>query len=105
MPYTPQQLKGHRAERRARDELIKLGFTVIKAGGSKGIFDLVAWNDADVMLIQVKCNRLPAKAERERMLGCPRPPNAKLFAAIQYDYARKITWKEITCEQKTQPSG
>ncbi len=56
--------KGGRAERRARKMLEADGYTVVRAGGSLGPFDLVAFSQAGLRLIQVKCNRPPRPAER-----------------------------------------
>jgi len=47
--------KGARAERRARAMLEADGWTVIRAGGSFGPFDLVAVSRRGVRLLQVKC--------------------------------------------------
>ena len=50
LPYAT----GYRAERRARDELVKQGYYVMRAGGSRGPFDLAAFCRDHVKLIQVK---------------------------------------------------
>lgn len=47
-------ISGRRAEWLARNELTKDGYTVVRAAGSKGKIDLVAWNFNGVKLIQVK---------------------------------------------------
>ncbi len=56
--------KGARAERRARAMLEAAGWAVVRAGGSLGPFDLVAFSQAGLRLIQVKCNRPARPAER-----------------------------------------
>lgn len=45
---------GRRAEWLARDELTVGGYTVVRAAGSKGKVDLVAWNYECVRFIQIK---------------------------------------------------
>ena len=59
--------KGARAERRARRILEPKGYAVVRAGGSLGVFDLVAISRDGLRLVQVKCNRRPGQAERERL--------------------------------------
>jgi Holliday junction resolvase len=56
--------KGARAERRARAMLEAAGWTVIRAGGSLGPFDLVAVSRRGLRLLQVKCNRGLRRKER-----------------------------------------
>jgi Holliday junction resolvase len=56
--------KGARAERRARAILEARGWTVIRAGGSLGPFDLVAVSRSGLRLLQIKCNRGPGRRER-----------------------------------------
>lgn len=96
MPYTSAQRKGHRAELEVRDELKKRGCQVIKAGGSKGPFDLIAWNAMCMLFVQVKCNGWPGPEERARMTEHPIPKNGQIWAARKNDYSRKIEWREIT---------
>ena len=60
--------KGARAERRARKLLEATGYYCIKAGGSLGLFDLVAIGSADCRFIQVKSGTKYASAvEREQI--------------------------------------
>lgn len=48
--------KGYRREYQARKLLEKTDFDVVRAGGSIGIFDLIAWNRKQIRFIQVKSN-------------------------------------------------
>lgn len=75
--------KGSRNELKVKAQLETLGWSVVKAGGSLGIFDLVAIHpDKDKgFLIQVKSNRQPPKAEREAIFTFPVPP-----------YMSKLVW-------------
>jgi len=70
--------KGSRREREVRDLLREQGYEVTRAGGSLGMFDLVATPVSEdclkdacgnylVRYIQVKSNRWPPAAERRRM--------------------------------------
>lgn len=59
--------KGSRNERRARCLLEAAGWCVVRAGGSLGAFDLVAFGRHDLRLIQAKTNRGLRRTERERL--------------------------------------
>ncbi len=48
--------KGTRAEHRSRRLLEAAGFSVTRAAGSLGEFDLVGVNGSCFVLVQVKCN-------------------------------------------------
>lgn len=66
--------KGSRVERECVHLLESLGYSVTKAGGSLGCWDLVAIHPTHTRLIQVKSNRKPAPAERERLQLFRAPP-------------------------------
>jgi hypothetical protein len=66
--------KGRVAEWRSRDLLRAGGFTVVRAAGSKGAFDLVAWNANGGFLVQVKWNAWPSPEERAALEKIPVPP-------------------------------
>jgi Holliday junction resolvase len=68
--------KGSRAERRAVKVLESLGYVCTKAGGSLGLFDIVAVGAEDVRLIQVKSGtaRL-SRAERAAIVALTVPGN------------------------------
>lgn len=78
--------KGTRNELKVKAQLEALGWSVVKAGGSLGIFDLVAIHpDKDKgFLIQVKSNRQPEKKERDAIAAFPVPP-----------YMSKLVWVVI----------
>ena len=69
--------KGARRERQARDQLTAEGYAVTKAGGSLGIWDLVAVRRDPlgddylpvVRMIQVKSNRNPGRLETKVLRG------------------------------------
>ena len=70
--------KGARIERRARDYMLnqQKALAVIKAGGSFGVFDLIALGKCYVTLVQVKTNRWPGQAEMRRIRDFPNLPYA-----------------------------
>lgn len=72
--------RGYRAELKAKEELEAEGFAVLRAAGSKGPFDLVAFNKEIARFVQVKRvkngSRGLAKALRE-LERVPVPPCAR----------------------------
>lgn len=81
--------KGARRERQARKILESAGYHVVKAGGSLGIFDLVALGPQGARLIQVKSNERPRPAERERLELFTCPPYAVKELWVFYDRIRE----------------
>ena len=64
--------KGSRSERKIRDELLEIGWYVTKAGGSFGLWDLIAIFPGGparsrVRVVQVKTNRNPSKEETQKL--------------------------------------
>jgi len=68
--------KGSRAERRAIAMLNAMGYLCTKAGGSLGVFDVIALGAVDIRCIQVKSGtgRL-SPLERETIRGLALPTN------------------------------
>lgn len=81
--------KGARLERKSKQLLEDCGYTVIRAAGSKGPFDLIAFNGGCIRLIQIKANRKPGPAEREQMSMVEHPKNCTVEMWLWKDYARK----------------
>jgi len=81
--------KGSRRERQARTILEMAGYHVVKAGGSLGVFDLVALGPQRVRLVQVKSNEKPRPAERERLALFPRFPYTSKEVWVFYDRQRE----------------
>ena len=69
--------KGNRNERRSRDLLIADGYTVTKAGGSLGMWDLIGIGRTDFVLVQVKSNRWPGRQEVEGLVRFQCPANCR----------------------------
>jgi len=67
--------KGSRAEHKARRILEASGYLVLKAGGSLGLFDLVALGPMDLKCIQVKANGYCSAVEREQLQLAVVPAN------------------------------
>lgn len=81
--------KGSRNERRTRDYLNNLGWECIKAGGSFGVFDLVAIGEREVLGVQVKSGKLPSPEERANMvITCARSEIVRRLIFVWYDYVR-----------------
>jgi Holliday junction resolvase len=71
--------KGARAEHRARALLESTGYQVLRAAGSKGVADLVAWDAVSLRIVSVKSGTQYATAiEREALRNLPRPANATI---------------------------
>lgn len=69
--------KGSRNERRSMRLLEAAGYTCMKAGGSLGVFDVIAIGAADFVLVQVKSNAWPGSIEMETLRLFRVPPNAR----------------------------
>ena len=68
--------KGAAAERRARRILEAAGYTVTRSAASKGVADLVAWDEFGFRLVSVKSGAAYASAaERHALAACPAPAN------------------------------
>jgi len=68
--------KGSRAELRAIRLLEAAGYVCTKAGGSLGVFDVIALGAVDVRCIQVKAGTKYLSAlEREAITALTVPPN------------------------------
>lgn len=84
--------KGSRAERRAIRLLEAAWYLCTKAGGSLGVFDVVALGPKDVRAIQVKAGgaRL-TRAERARIAALTLAPNVRSEYWRFPDYSRTPT--------------
>ena len=82
--------KGSRAELKAIAILETAGYCCTKAGGSLGVFDVIAIGPVNVRAIQVKCGtaRL-SPLEREQIRATDVPPNCTKEYWRFLDYARK----------------
>jgi hypothetical protein len=69
---------GRRLEWLARDALAAEGYTVIRAAGSHGPVDLVAWNAKRVRLVQVKSAGSVRPKDRPALAGLVVPMGASV---------------------------
>jgi Holliday junction resolvase len=68
--------KGSRAERRAMRILEAAGYVCTKAGGSLGLFDVIAIGAVDVRLLQIKAgSKYLSAVEREQIAALTVPAN------------------------------
>lgn len=84
--------KGCRNERKAKAILEKQGYDLIlKAGGSLGLFDLIAISvDHDyALLVQVKSNRNPTKVEMNRLTAFQIPKFCRKQVWLFKDYRKE----------------
>ena len=82
--------KGTRRERDAKKILEGFGYYCIRSTASLGLFDLVAVNKNEIVLIQVKVNNPPSKQEMDRIKkfkDCP--ANARKEIWVMKDYQRQ----------------
>ena len=77
--------KGTRIEREAKAALEAVGYTVVRAAGSHGLFDLVAIHPSGVRLIQMKANKPPGPLERESLQAFKAPPGATVEIWVRRD--------------------
>lgn len=89
--------KGARNELRTVRHLEALGYRCTKAGGSLGVWDIIAIGTAETLLVQVKSNRVPAPKERKAMREFAVPPHChKRLLYVWHDYQRIPEIAEVT---------
>ena len=81
--------KGSRAELRCIRILERAGYCCTKAGGSLGLFDVIAVGPKDIRCIQVKCGSARLSGtEREQIRLLPVPANVSREYWRFVDYSR-----------------
>ncbi len=80
--------KGNRNEYKTMRLLESLGYACTRAAASLGVFDIIGVSATDVLLVQVKSNRMPSACELEtiKLFACP--PNARKLIHIWQDRRR-----------------
>lgn len=86
--------KGARNELKVLAILERDGYAVTKAGGSLGIWDLIAVRYDAVRLVQVKSNRPAPRPEMESMRAFKVPQNVTKWLVIVRD-RQQPEWREI----------
>jgi hypothetical protein len=85
--------KGSRNELKTKKLLESIGYDCCKAGGSLGIWDIIASHQTHTRYIQVKSNRPPPPVEREQMEDWKPPPYSSKELWVWKDGKR---WPEVT---------
>ena len=85
--------RGYEAELRAKQELIKEGFLVVRSSASLTPFDLVAIREDIIKFIQVKRQKLKGKYDKDigQMEKIKMPPNTQKELWVWTD---KVGWKK-----------
>lgn len=88
--------KGRYYENKARKELEKDGYYVVRSAASKGIWDLIAIKKENIKLIQVKANNLPGPDERKKMaeFRCPKIVTKEIWRYYGMGEKQIITYKK-----------
>lgn len=82
---------GARLERLIQQELEAEGYYTVRSAGSRGAFDVIAWNDQHIRLIQSKKAGI-SKAERKKMAKIVVPPNSlrEVWERVNGKWRREI---------------
>ena len=81
--------KGRRLEHKTIRVLEAAGYDCTRAAASKGTWDIVAMNEDNLRLIQVKANHPPGPKERQSMAGAKAPPLASTEFRVWKDNVRE----------------
>jgi Holliday junction resolvase len=80
-----KKAKGNRSEYKTMRLLEAVGYECFRMAASKGAFDVIAVSASDVLLIQVKSNRLPSAFEMETIKAFECPINARKIVHVWQD--------------------
>jgi len=86
--------KGRYYENLARKELESQGYYVIRSAASKGIWDLIAIDEKEIIFIQSKVRRIPRILERKAMeeFVCPENSIKQIWRFFGYGKKEILTW-------------
>jgi len=87
--------KGSRNERRSAALFEALGYLCTKAGGSLGIFDIIAINSQETVAIQCKSNAWPGSVEMEVLKMFRKHPNMRILVHRWRDRQRMPDVREV----------
>ena len=98
---TPYQ-RGVRLEYLARQLLQQRGYVVVRSAGSHGAIDLVALNDREIVLIQVKQSgqSLTAALTQLRAVPGPRRTRRQVWVYHRACGRRTAHWEIIRAERR-----
>ncbi|MGI8670397.1 MAG: hypothetical protein ACR2J3_11230 [Aridibacter sp.] len=80
-----KKAKGNRNEYKTMRHLEALGYVCFRMAASKGVFDVIAVSKADVLLVQVKSNRMPGQTEIKTIESFDCPTNARKLIHVWKD--------------------
>ena len=87
--------KGTRNEHRSRLLLEAAGYSVTRAAGSMGAWDLIGVSATDVVLVQVKTRDWPGSVEMETLTTFAVPPNCRRLVHRWRDRQRTPDVREL----------
>lgn len=90
-----RKAKGNRNEYKTIRLLESLGYECFRMAGSLGRFDVIGISASDVLLVQVKSNRLPGSVEIEAIKELLTPLNCRKLIHVWQDRKRLPIVKEI----------
>lgn len=80
-----RKAKGNRNEYKTIRLLESQGYECFRMAGSLGAFDVIGVSASDVLLVQVKSNRKPSKAELETIRNMLTPNNCRKLIHVWLD--------------------
>lgn len=83
-----RKAKGNRNEYKTMRLLESLGYECFRMAGSLGAFDVIGISASDVLLVQVKSNRLPCSVEIEAIKLFKTPDNCRKIVHVWKDRQR-----------------
>ncbi len=90
-----KKAKGNRNEYKTMCLLEAVGYECFRMAASKGAFDVIAVSASDVLLVQVKSNRMPSAFEMETIKDFTCPTNARKLVHVWQDRKRLPIVKEV----------
>lgn len=88
--------RGARLERLWIQQMKSKGYQATRSAGSKGMIDCIAWNDHEMILVQIKNSRAAySQKDVDALREMPRPPRAKVLL-LERD-GGVVEWKIIVC--------
>lgn len=87
---------GARLERLWINQMKRQGYQTMRSAGSKGLIDCIAWNDQEIIMVQVKNGRAAyTSADVEKLREMSRPPGTKVYLAERD--GGTVDWNFIEC--------
>ena len=90
-----RKAKGNRNEYKTIRLLESLGYSCFRMAGSLGLFDVIGISAIDVLLVQVKSNRLPCTTEMDAIGKLDTPLNCRKMVHVWKDRQSVPIVKEI----------